>query len=915
MHTAGVQVFVGRTSELSVASSLLDLIRGGSGHALVVEGEAGIGKSRFLDEFLHQSQDSGFDIYRGTARQLERDVPFGPLLHAIDVHEPSIEGMLDAFEKLATRGPTVIAVEDLHWADVSTIQLLGRSLRLLPLLPLLLVASARPHPRPRELETFVEEVRASGTMLPLSPLPPDEVALLTADLLGEKPGPNLLEELGGAAGNPLFVVQLVSAIRDEGALVPVGDALDIARSEVPPSMRVTILRRLSYLSDSTIETLKVAAVLGTSFELVVLAKLLGRSAATVYADLSDAMRAQLLVERGDELAFRHDLVRDALYDDLPSSVRKALHADAAGALAGMGQPATVVAGHIFRSAIQGDTEAVSVLRDAAGEVVRTAPNEAAELLEHALEIAAKDLPDIDILEMECANALLAAGRLKDAEAKARDVIARGQGRSSGRARAILVRSLSYRGQLDDSLEELVLAAEEPASDHEKAGLWAEVARSLAHAGESERAHDAARKAIEIAERVGNDPALALALAADASTRLVGGREATIELLDRAVAIAGDDLREAWRADVILIAAAMLGDPAERRSETIQLLQRGLRDAEEAGMTWSIPEYHGAIGILHHRQGDFDDARAEMEIARELGRALGTWYGDGYLAARLARLAVARGDVEEARSLIQEGEQLRPVVSYQDENAAQFAYAQCLLAQAENRPDDVLAIIRRSSEEFSSNSWWAGYVVFFVDFAPLMLAAGWRGEVEQMNATLSEVLPAEGASSVALLLRLTALLEDDPDKAVKAVDLAVANDDYPAETAVLLEDAAGVLSRHGRTEEAVDYLRTALQRWESFGAPRFAARVEARLRELGIRRGVRGPRGRPSSGWEALTGTEQKVVDLVGRGLVYREIAERLFVSRRTVETHVVHIFEKLGVSSRKELRDLMAQRPPETSVQ
>lgn len=914
METQSARPFVGRGGEMAAASELIESVRGGRGHALVIEGEAGIGKSRVVDETLALAAHAGFGIYRGTAKELERDVPFGPLLHALDADEQSIEGLLDAIERVTGEGPAVVAVEDLHWADVSTLQVLGRSLRLLPLLPLFLVSSARPHPRPRELEAFVEEVRTPGTVVTLSPLHRGEVSLLASELLDGPPGPNLLEELQGAGGNPLFVVQLVSAIRDEGSLSQIGDAFEIAQSEVPPSLRVTILRRLSYLSDPTIETLKVAAVLGTAFELTTLSELLGRSAADIYADLNDALKAQLLVERDDELAFRHDLVRDALYDDLPASVRKALHADAAKVLSAIGQPATVVAGHISRSAIKGDVEAVSVLRDAASEIVRTAPSEAAELLEHALEIATPQLRDIDLIEIEHADALLAAGRLHDAEMQARAVITRGNRRSSGRAHAILVRSLRYRGRLDESLEELIRAAETAASDHEKAMLWAEVACALAQIGDLERHRDAATKAIEIAERVGVESALALALAANAATWLVEGREASIELLDRALQIAGDDLREAWRAEVVLMASMILGTSRERRPEIIELLQRGLRDAEEAGLTWSFPEYHAELGMLHHRNGDFDDARAEMEIARELGNAVGSWL-DAYLAARLARLAVARGDVEEARALIEEGERLRPVVDLQHENAAQFAFARCVLAEAENRPDEALAIIERSIDGFASTSGWVGYVVLFVDFAPLMLAAGKRSDVEKMHAMLSGAWAQEGESSVALLLRLRALLDDDPDLAVEAVDLSMANDDYPAETARLLEDAAGLLSKHGRTEEAIGYLKTSLQRWETFGAPLFAARVEARLRALGVRRGVRGRRGRPASGWEALTGTEQKIVDLVGRGLVYREIAERLFVSRRTVETHVAHIFEKLGVSSRKELRDLMAQRPPETTVQ
>src|SRR5688572_22635782 len=114
MDAAGVQMFVGRGNEMSVASALIDPIRGGSGHCLVVEGEAGIGKSRFVEELLAVASRSGFDVYRGTARELEKDVPFGPVLQAIDVVERSVEGVLDVLEGLCEKGPVVIAIEDVH---------------------------------------------------------------------------------------------------------------------------------------------------------------------------------------------------------------------------------------------------------------------------------------------------------------------------------------------------------------------------------------------------------------------------------------------------------------------------------------------------------------------------------------------------------------------------------------------------------------------------------------------------------------------------------------------------------------------------------------------------------------------------------------------------------------------------------
>ena len=192
----------------------------------------------------------------------------------------------------------------------------------------------------------------------LGPLSADEAAHLAGEVVGLPAGPRLLEQVAGAAGNPLFVIELVRALDDEGA-IDVRDGRAEARpASLPPTLRLTFLRRLSLLPEDALNMLRVASILGSTFSLAELALLAGRSAAQLVPALAAAVDAGLLSESGDRLAFRHDLVRDAIYHDLPVAVRKGLHREAGAVLGGAGAPVERVAGHVALGAEQGDAEAV-----------------------------------------------------------------------------------------------------------------------------------------------------------------------------------------------------------------------------------------------------------------------------------------------------------------------------------------------------------------------------------------------------------------------------------------------------------------------------------------------------------------------------------------------------------------------------
>lgn len=164
------------------------------------------------------------------------------------------------------------------------------------------------------------------------------------------PGPRLLAEIAGAGGNPLFVTELLAALAQEGAIETGSGQAEVTEMTVPPTLRLAILRRLSFLPVGTVHILQAASVLGSSFTVTDLSATTARPVVELSRALAEAMRGQVLADDGDRLRFRHDLIRDAIYEDLPLSVRRGLHREAGQRLARAGAPSIQVAEHLARGA-------------------------------------------------------------------------------------------------------------------------------------------------------------------------------------------------------------------------------------------------------------------------------------------------------------------------------------------------------------------------------------------------------------------------------------------------------------------------------------------------------------------------------------------------------------------------------------
>jgi DNA-binding CsgD family transcriptional regulator len=944
------RLLVGRSTQLSELATALEEVAGGTGGSVLVEGEAGIGKTSLVEEALGATGRLGLQVYRATAEELERRRPFGAIADCLGIDRSAgdprraeiarrlqeapapadwdplvaappgefrvVEAIVTLVEELSARGPLVVALDDLQWADPSTILALHRLGRCVPRLPVLLLCACRPLPRPPDLERLITGLIAHGARrLVLEPLGERAVAALVETLVGARPGPQLLRQVAGAAGNPLFVTELVGALAAGGSLEPAGDGrVEVAAAGIPPSLTLTILHRLSFLPQRTLDVLRAASVIGASFTVAELSLVTGTPSFELLAALRESLTAGVLGEEPARLRFRHDLLREALYHDLPGAMRAGLHRDAARALARAGAPAEQVAEHLLRGAGPGDAEAVAWLREAATKVASHAPAVAADLLRRALELADAADPSRDRLLAEQAVSLMWSGAVLEAEQLCRQVLARGHDPEvDGTLRLCLAQALLARGRSQDALEQADAAAAAPGlSNSDRARLWAWASMGRLSLGDLDGAVRLAELAGATVTEPADDLAGGISMTTLATVRHFRGRflEA-VELAEAAVRLADRSPgRAAHRFHLHFYLGIFLLD-LDRLEEAGRALRRGRRLSEEIGAKWSLPIYQWASALARFVAGDWDDASAECEACVELAEDVGTRRGVLFSHSLMSIIALHRGDLAAASAAAAAAEREFAQTGRQAGLEYWVLLARALLLEAAGRPEAACEVLWSAWQQGAA----AGNVSYNGDLGPdlvrLSLAAGQPRRAAEVSAGV-ELLAAANPGVARLegaALQCRGLVAGDPEILLQAAD-AHRRGPRPLELARACEDAASTLVRAARTAEAARLFDEALELYERLSAARGTARVEAGLRLVGRRRGRRGPRGRPRSGWASLTTTEAKVAELVAEGLSNPEIARRLFVSRHTVHTHVSHILAKLGLGSRVELAAAAARRRP-----
>ena len=925
----------GRATELDLLTACLERAASGRVQTVLIEGEAGIGKTRVLEAAVGRARGRGFHVFVGRSDEVERARPFGPLSEALGctagveelrraeivrllagedqarrpialTRDPGaqfriVDAFVDLVEEAALAGPVALALEDLQWADPSTIVTLRSLARRLTYVPVALLASLRPVPRAPDLEGLLDAlVRDGAERIALGPLPEEVVGQLVAELVRTQPGSSLLEKVAGAAGNPLFVGELVRALVAEGAVRVVDGRAEIHDVSLPPSLRLTVLRRLSFLEDDALELLRVAASLGSIFSLRDVATVLDRSAAELLQPARKALLAGVLEERESRLAFRHALIREAIYEDLPQDARSALRLEVGRRLARSGAPALQVAEQFALGAQPGDAEAIEWLHAAAHETARSSPTLAVELLERALDLDDEDGRRAELLA-DLVPTLLWSGKPQEAEARAREALEAPTSPDLEQTfRLGLVAALTAQGRAKDVIDEFRNATTRTSlSADVESQLQAEAANALAFVDRLDLAEQTAHEAVAIGRPVASEGAAMGLLVLCDMARVRGRPEEALALEQEAgtlpAARRGSRLR--WPPEVF---RAMSLHQLDAFEDAHEALRNGQRADERLGNVSYLPVYHYEAASLLFSAGRWEDAiaqaRAGLDVADEVGLEMLLPWPYGVLAL----IAVHRDELDGAAATLADLESRHgaetAVLSrgLLAEARGDAAGARATFARAWNSDENLGVVYRRR--------------LLGPDLVRLALAEHDRERAYAVAAKVEEAAALARVPSLhGVALRCRGLVEGNAELLLRAVE-QYKQGPRAFERALACEDAAVALARAGRIAEATARFEDALCVYVEVGARRDGARALASMRHLGIGRKRRGARKRPERGWESLTPSELEVVRLAAIGLTNPHIGQRLFISPRTVQTHLAHVFRKLDLSSRVELAAEVARR-------
>ena len=793
---------------------------------------------------------------------------------------------------LAARGPFIAIVDDLHWADEQSVRWLLYLARRLEELPVLVVvAFRRGEPGASDL---LDQVLADPVVvrLALDPLSEAAMASLVAETFGREPDGGFTHACYVASGgNPLFFGELAVELAALG-VPPTAEAVSALELARPGGLERNVLLRLGRLPPNARALANAVAVLGDQAELRHAAALAGLDHPTALGAAEQLAQAEIL-DASMLLSFLHPLVRTAVYAGIPDPVRADEHGRAARLLAADSEPPERVASHFMHAHAVGDADAVASLWTAAVVACeRGAPEIAARYLERALrEPCSPELRPALLNRLGVAEARVGQGA---AIAHLRTSLELTSGPSRRAVRALdLANALLGLGSPTDAYDLLESAIEDLGGRNRELGLHLEAQALTIGQIELTLTRRARIRFERLEPLAGETPGERLVLGALALERKLVGAPAdeVLDLAERALADGRLLVEQAPDSPIFYHAVAALGgDP---RAE--QLLSRACQEARGRGSLLGQAIVSSVRAVLLRSSGDVRELEAEaangLRVSREVGWRLGFPLSIGALLTAL----IEQGRLAEAEDALQDADMQAelPDQLYFD----LVLYERGRLRAAQARPAEALMDL----EEVGSREAAIGYTLHAVLWraaaAPECMALGDHERARALAHEAVELARDRSRRSTGIALRSLALVH--PDQRIELLEEAVAVlNDSPVqlEHARALVDLGGALRRAGRRAEARAPLRAGLQLAHDRGADALAERARAELAAAGTR-----PRSIQRSGLETLTASERRVARLAADGLSNPDIAQTLFVTVKTVETHLHRTYQKLDISSRGQL--------------
>ena len=941
MRDGGAEL-IERDVELRLIEAALTAAIAGSGNGLLIRSPAGMGKTALLEAGKAMARQRGMRVLSARGGLLEHEFAFGvvrQLLFAVGLDPALSARALDgagigassmlnddgpapaipdgtfglaysifwALVNIAGDGPLCLIVDDLHWADGPSIRVLDFVLRRVQDAPIAIIAALRSgeHP-PGDALAVLPELEVEGLLQVVGPAPLSVRAV--AELASRTFGPDVEPEFADAchdrtAGNPFFVTELLRELHSRGASPSAAMRSQVAAS-VPERAGRIVLARLKRLGHDSIELARAVAILAdhaTLTDAAELALLPRRRAAAAAERLTVAG----LLKGEDGLVFVHPLMRDAVESDMPREVISYWHARAADVLATHGRDPQVVAAHLMLTPASSSERTVGRLQVAARIAHnRAAPDAAITILRRALAEPPAEHQLRDVL-FDLGSAESAVG---DAEAIGHLEAARDRGiGATERAEVALVLARTFmlsgqpqgvysavaqaRRELGDGSHELVLALQAIAlltGCMDAAGppptLPGERAQLSILAGETlaERAvlacvaFDSVRMGAPIGE----------------TNRLIG------RIMDRG-GVAAADGADPFTALSLITAIQWCG----RLDQAVALTDDLIDYARSVNSGMVFAEALGSRAMTRWRAGALDQAEADARQSLEIEGALRRGRSPVAIAA-LSRVLVDQGHAGEALELLRASTAPGLPLDHVIREIGLTSLGRVQIAL--RRYDDALVTLLdggRIAESVGTVNPVASE--WRVQAAATLNALGRVSEARAMvGPALEHSRRAGGAAELGSTLRVAAQLDDKA-----ALELLRESHDVLRDSGMSLElaytqAALGARLRvHGDAHAAREPLELAMDVAQRCGAAPLAAAARAELIAAGGR-----PRRWERSGVNSLTPSERRVVELAAAGNTNRQIAQHLFVSTRTAESHLRNAFRKLGVSSRSELAAALATR-------
>ena len=936
-----------RESELGELAANLAAVQSGEGQFVLVEGPAGIGKTEFLAGARSLAETEGMVVARARGSEFEAGFAFGvvrqlfePLLRQCSRREldrllrgpaalsadvlgvsdvgptraevglpEALHGLYWLALNLAERGPLLVLIDDLHWADRASVRFLSYLAGRLEGLRML-IAAARRVESPAADDMLAGALRERSTrLLELWPLSMRATAILVAREYQDEVAPEFARACHDATrGNPFYLRELIHALRADG-IDPTASQVSRVAGQGPASVARSVLTRIAGISPAAVSVARALAVLGGEGTLRDLTMVAGLDEDSVVAAV-DGLTAAEVVVAADPVSFAHPIVRASIYADIPAGERARVQLHAARVFASSGAAAERVAAHLLAARPAADRWVIDILSEAAGDALsRGAPDSAVDYLKRALDEAPAGDDRQRVLALLGRSEYLAYQSGASAHLiEAMDAASNAEQRAElalQAARAMIMRdpdrSEAAIELLDRAIGELA-EPDSPLSMRLEAQLLAGAGLKL-----STRRVQTERMNGVYPRRLGDEPADRLLLANLGNWTLLEGRapgrfeelarhagapgtpaEVACRVAERALA-GGRLLREEGPESQLFYLASWTLWIADRFDRSEHWLDQALEHARERGSVLGYGVASASQAEVAYRRGDLTLAEAHARAAADISPE--------DAAAVLVSILLEQGRVDEADRVL-EPYRIPPDADHLLLQPIRVARARLRIAQG--RAQEAI------TDLLTCGSWLEAWPVMNPSFVPwrssAALALNLAGEHERARqlaeeeVALAEPLDLPRAHGIAL--RTLALVEQTTDR-IELHKMAIAELERSAarlEHARALIDLGATLRRTGHRADARKPLREGLDLAHHCRAPALAERARQELLATGAR-----PRRPALTGHDALTPTEARVANMAAQGHSTPEIAQALFITPKTVETHLGHTYQKLDIHNRAEL--------------